>query len=244
MIFVICFTLFFIFFSNFHFFLFFFTSLIYNKHGDSMKNKSFDLSDIKENDLESTSSFVDLMSRSERKNHMKKKKSYEEKQKELKEILFEDENNKVKNTKKDNKRKEQLNKIAKSDIDDKPKVKLENTTKFKEFKDEVTSSVYDNLEDNINKNKDNKYGIGNIIIIGIFIILSLTYYIYSILFTNIQTNDTYLLIEGVIILSMITFFCISIVCGKILYRILSVLNYLIFIGFIVFNILLIFKIKI
>ena len=204
-----------------------------------MKNNKLDLSDIKENDLDNTSSFVDLMTRSERKKRAIKK------QKELKEILFEEEKNKVKNEKKDKKRKEQLNKIAKSGIDDKPKVKLENTTKLKNLKNEVTTSMYDNLEDNINNtNTDSKYGIGNIMVIGIFIIASLIYYIYSILFTNLQTDDTYLLIEGLIILAMITFFCISIICGKILYRILSILNYLIFIGFIIFNLLLIFKIKI
>lgn len=208
-----------------------------------MKNNKIDLSDIKKNDLDSTSSFIDLMSRQELREREKKKQNYEQKQKELKEILFEEEQNKVRNKKRDEKRKKQLNKIAKSGIDDqKQKKKLENTTKFKEFKNDVKSSVYDNLEDNINNTGENtKYGIGNIIVIGLFIIISLVYYIYSILFTNIQTNDTYLLMGGLIILVMITFFCISIVCGKILYKILSVLNYLIFIGYIVFNLLLIIK---
>ncbi len=208
-----------------------------------MKNNKIDLSDIKKNDLDSTSSFIDLMSRQELREREKKKQNYEQKQKELKEILFEEEQNKVRNKKRDEKRKKQLNKIAKSGIDDqKQKKKLENTTKFKEFKNDVKSSVYDNLEDNIkNTGENTKYGIGNIIVIGLFIIISLVYYIYSILFTNIQTNDTYLLMGGLIILVMITFFCISIVCGKILYKILSVLNYLIFIGYIVFNLLLIIK---
>ena len=94
----------------------------------------------------------------------------------------------MRNKKRDEKRKKQLKKKAKSGIDDqKQKKKLENTTKFKEFKNDVKSSVYDNLEDNIkNTGENTKYGIGNIIVIGLFIIISLVYYIYSILFTNIQ----------------------------------------------------------
>ena len=212
-----------------------------------MKKNDLDLSYLKDDELENTSSFVDLMSRSERKKRQESKLNKD--QEELKEILFKESNKKVKNKKKDKKRKEQLNKIAKSEYD-KPKVEkidntLYNTNRFKDFTDDVKETVYDNLEDNINiDNKKTTYGIGNILVNGIFIIASLVFYIYSILFTNIQSDETYLLIGGLIILGMIAMFCISIVSGKILYHILSILNYLTFIGYIIFNLLLVIGIKI
>ena len=195
--------------------------------------KDYDLSYLKDDDLDSTASFVDLMTRSER---IKREKQKQNRNKELKEILFEDEPT-DKKTKKDKKRQQQLNEIAKSAILE----PLSNTTKFKEFTDDVKESIYDNVEDNINQTTKVKYGIGNILVNGIFIIASLIFYIYSILFTNIQSDETYLLIGGLIILTMISFFCISIVCGKILYYVLSILNYLIFIGYIIFNLLLVIK---
>ena len=197
--------------------------------------KDIDVSLLKEDDLDSTASFVDLMSRSERKQKDKEKRKKEE---ELRKILFDEDKKKVKNTKKDLKRKEDLNKIARSGIE-KPKFNLENTNKFHE----MTEAVLDNVEDNINK-ESNKYGIGNIIVSGILIIMSLGYFIYSILFTNIQVEQTNLMIDGGILLAMIMFFCISIICGKTLYKILSVFNYLIFIGYILFNIIVILKINI
>ena len=172
-------------------------------------------------------------------------------QKEIQEILFQEEKEKVKNTKKDLKRKKQLEKIAKasdttlkhhsdklnktSDVTD-----LTKTQKFMNFTSDIKTSVLDNIEDNINSTKEKtKYGIGNILVNGILIIASLTFFIYSILFTTIQTNQLYLLIGGLIILSMIAIFCISIVCGKILYRVLSIFNYLVFIGYVIFNLLIV-----
>ena len=192
--------------------------------------KDIDVSVLKDNDLDNTASFIDLMSRSQRRNREIEKK---QKQEELKNILFKEDSKKVKNEKKDLKRKEALNKIARSGVEYQ-KFNLENTTRF----DDIKESVLENVEDNINK-ESNKYGIGNILVTGILIILSLGYFIYSILFTNIQVEDTNLLIDGGIILGMIMVFCISIVCGKILYKVLSVLNYLLFIGYIIFNILLV-----
>ncbi len=197
--------------------------------------KDIDVSVLKDNDLDNTASFIDLMSRSQRRNREIEKK---QKQEELKNILFKEDSKKVKNEKKDLKRKEALNKIARSGVEYQ-KFNLENTTRF----DDIKESVLENVEDNINK-ESNKYGIGNILVTGILIILSLGYFIYSILFTNIQVEDTNLLIDGGIILGMIMVFCISIVCGKILYKVLSVLNYLLFIGYIIFNILVILKINI
>ena len=52
------------------------------------KKHYVDLSDIKENDLDNTASFTDLMSRSEKLEHKRKKE--EEQTRELKEILIKD----------------------------------------------------------------------------------------------------------------------------------------------------------
>ena len=197
--------------------------------------KELDVSIFKNDDLDGTASFTDLMSRSEKHNREIEKKK---KQDELRNILFKEENKKVKNEKKDLKRQEDLNKIAKSGLEYQ-KLNLENTTRF----DDIKESVLENVGNNINE-ESNKYGIGNILVNGILIILSLGYFIYSILFTNIQVEDTNLLIDGGIILSMIMLFCVSIVCGKILYKVLSVFNYLLFIGYIIFNLLVILKINI
>ena len=64
------------------------------------------------------------------------------------------------------------------------------------------------------KTEKKKFGIGNIVISDLLIIISLAFYIYSIIFTNYQNNELYLLIGGLIILSMIMFFCISIISSK------------------------------
>ena len=67
-----------------------------------MKNHYVDLSDIKDNDMDKTASFTDLMSRSEKLEHKRLKE--EEKTRELKEILM-NEDDKKKLMKEERKRK-------------------------------------------------------------------------------------------------------------------------------------------
>ena len=98
--------------------------------------------------------------------------------------------------------------------------------------------MLNNVDENI-KPKEKKFSIGNIVISDIIIIISLAFYIYSILFTNYQNNELYLLIGGLIILAMIMFFCISTISGRILSKIFSVLIYLLFIGYVLFNLILV-----
>ena len=105
---------------------------------------------------------------------------------------------------------------------------------------EIKLSMLNNVDDNIKTEK--KHGIGNIVVSDLIIIISLTFYIYSILFTNYQNNQLYLLIGGLIILAMITFFCISIISSKIIAIVFSILNYIIFISYILFNLILVFGI--
>lgn len=216
------------------------------------KERYIDLSDIKENDLDNTASFTDLMSREE----IKKRKKIEEEEKtqELKEILMNDEDKK--RLKKEKKRKEKM--IAKEEkrlektaikelnnksedntlLDDEDIKDITKTQKFLDLTNEIKVSMLNNVDENI-KPKEKKLSIGNIVISDIIIIISLAFYIYSILFTNYQNNELYLLIGGLIILAMIMFFCISTISGRILSKIFSVLIYLLFIGYILFNLILV-----
>ena len=207
-----------------------------------------DLSDIKENDLDKTASFTDLMSRSEKKKLERIKKT--EETRELKENLIKDKikQNKIKKENIDKKLHETL-KINKEEIKREKKIKKENeiknldnlskTQRFLDLTTEIKTSMLNNVDDNLDIPSKKKFGIGNILIMDLFIILSLAYYIYSILFTDIQNNQLYLLIGGIFILSMITIFCISIISNRILYKIFSILNYLIFISYIAFNLILV-----
>lgn len=210
-------------------------------------NKHYvDLSDIKEDDLDKTASFTDLMSRSEKKERERIKE--EEKTRELTEILMIDAV-KRKNNVKQKKKKEldETHKINKEKIKKEQSIRkeneiknLENLTKTQRFLDlttDIKTTMLNNVDDNLDMPIKKKFGIGNILIMDLLIIISLTYYIYSILFTNIQSNQLYLLIGGIFILSMITIFCISIISNRLLYKIFSLLNYLIFIGYIAFNLI-------
>lgn len=174
------------------------------------EQKNFDLSDIKSvDDLEKTASFIDLMTRSER----KKREQNLKEQDELKEIIFKDEEPKIKNIKKDKKRKDELQKIS-------------------------TDSA---IKVNKKEKNNTKYGIKNIIILGFFIISILSFFIYSILFLNINNNQIYILTSSATILCTIMFFSISLVCGRKIYILTSILNYLIIISYIAYNILFFIK---
>ena len=219
------------------------------------KKRYIDLSDIKEEEMDKTASFTDLMSREELKERKRIKE--EEQTRELKEILMNDEDKKE--LKKEKKRKEKrekkiakeekrLENIATKEIngkikdnsleDDEDLKDLTKTQKLLDLTNEIKVSMLNNVDDNIKVEKK-KLGIGNIVISDLLIIISLAFYIYSILFTNYQDSQLYLLIGGLIILSMIMFFCISIISGKILSKVFSVLIYLIFIGYILFNLILV-----
>lgn len=219
------------------------------------KERYIDLSDIKEDEMDKTASFTDLMSREELK--MRKRKKEEEQTRELKEILMNDDDKKE--LKKEKKKKEKLDKkilkqekrlesIATKEINDKIKDNtlvddedlkdLTKTQRLLNLTNEIKVSMLNNVDDNIKVEKK-KFGIGNIVISDLLIIISLAFYIYSILFTNYQNNQLYLLIGGLIILSMIMFFCISIISSKTLSKLFSIFIYLIFIGYILFNLILV-----
>ena len=206
------------------------------------KNRYIDLSDIKDDDLDKTGSFTDLMSRAEKKEHERKK--LEEETRELKEILMNDKEKKElrkKKKKEKRKKKEENNEIE--NIEPIKEEKIENhlnrTQKFLDLTNEIKLSMLNNVEENINVKEEKKFKIGNIVITDFLIIASLAYYIYTIIFTNIEISQLYLLIGGSIILSMIFLFCLSIISKRILSKVLSILIYLIFIGYILFNLILV-----
>ena len=211
------------------------------------KERYIDLSDIKDDELDKTGSFTDLMSRSELKKHNRKK---EEQTQELKEILNIDDDEKLdkKKKKKILKEEKKLEKKAIKEIkeeienntieEDDDLKNLSKTQKLLDLTNEIKLSMLNNVDENI-KSEKKKFKIGNLIFMDILIIISLAYYIYSILFTNVQKNQLYILIGGVIILLMIMLFCISAVTGKKVSTFFSVINYLVFISFILFNLTLV-----
>ena len=218
------------------------------------KERYIDLSDIKDDELDKTGSFTDLMSRSELKKHNRKK---EEQTQELKEILNIDNDEKLdkkkkkkilKEEKKILKEEKKLEKKAIKEIkeeienntieEDDDLKNLSKTQKLLDLTNEIKLSMLNNVDENI-KDEKKKFKIGNLIFMDILIIISLAYYIYSILFTNVQKNQLYILIGGVIILLMIMLFCISAVTGKKVSTFFSVINYLVFISFILFNLTLV-----
>ena len=219
------------------------------------KERYIDLSDIKDDELDKTASFTDLMSREEKKKRKRIKE--EEKTRELKEILMNDEDKKE--LKKEKKKKERLEKkIQKEEkrlekeaakeindkindntlVDDEDLKDITKTQRFLDLTNEIKVSMLNNVDENINTEKK-KFGIGNIVISDLLIIISLAFYIYSILFTNYQNNELYLLIGGLIILSMIMFFCISIISSKIISKVFSILIYLVFTSYVLFNLILV-----
>ena len=219
------------------------------------KERYIDLSDIKDDELDKTASFTDLMSREEKKRRKRIKE--EEKTRELKEILMNDEDKKE--LKKEKKKKERLEKkIQKEEkrlekeaakeindkindntlVDDEDLKDITKTQRFLDLTNEIKVSMLNNVDENI-KTEKKKFGIGNIVISDLLIIISLAFYIYSILFTNYQNNELYLLIGGLIILSMIMFFCISIISSKIISKVFSILIYLVFTSYVLFNLILV-----
>ena len=219
------------------------------------KERYIGLSDIKDDELDKTASFTDLMSREEKKRRKRIKE--EEKTRELKEILMNDEDKKE--LKKEKKKQERLEKkILKEEkrlekeaakeindkikdntlVDDEDLKDITKTQRFLDLTNEIKVSMLNNVDENINTEKK-KFGIGNIVISDLLIIISLAFYIYSILFTNYQNNELYLLIGGLIILSMIMFFCISIISSKIISKVFSILIYLVFTSYVLFNLILV-----
>lgn len=199
-----------------------------------MKTRNIDLSDIKDNDLDKTSSFTDLMTRSERKNRKLEKERelleennnddildmVDERKKSTKDLTIElekakEEYNNNTNTKKS------------SDDEDLGKTQILDLTRQMKFNFEKTKE-----ENNIKKKK----GISVLNVIGEVNLLCIGYYIYLLVFTNYQDIRSNYLINGSIIVALVLLFGLSVISKKGLSKFFNVLNILAILAFIIFNV--------
>lgn len=198
-----------------------------------MKAKNIDLSDIKDNDLDKTSSFTDLMTRSERKNRKLEKE---------RELLEENNNDDIldmvderKKSTKDltielEKAKEEYNNNAttkkSSDDEDFGKTQILDLTRQMKFNFEKTK------EENVEKKKN---GVSILNVIGEVNLLCIGYYIYLLVFTNYQDIRSNYLINGSIIVALVLLFGLSVISKKGLSKFFNILNILAILAFIIFN---------
>lgn len=176
--------------------------------------KRIDLTDIKDNDLDKTSSFSDLMSRSEK----KLRKLEKENNNDIEEMVKEKKRS-TKDLTKD------LEKIKKEE--DLGKTQILELTRQMKFNFEETKKENSNVKKN---------GITLLNVIGISNLLCIGYYIYLLTFTNYQdTESNYLIIGGLIVL-LVLLFGLCVVTNKKAHKFFKILNILAILAFIGFNI--------
>ena len=179
-----------------------------------------DLSDIKENDFDKTSSFVDLMSRRERKNRLEKtdinddiEEMVEERKRSTKDLTKDIEKIKVK---------------EKKNVDeDISKTQILDLTRQMKF------NFDEQREENIEKKKK---GISPLNVIGEVNLLCIGYYIYLLAFTNYQDNKNSYLCTGGIIVLLVLLFGISVVTPKKVSKFFRALNIIAIFIFVAFNV--------
>lgn len=187
-----------------------------------MSKKKIDLSDIKAKDLDETSSFTDLMSRSERlhKNSsdiddmINEKRKSSTKLKEELEIASKEYKDSVKEEKKE-------------DIEDNlGKTQIMELTRIMKF----------NFEENKEENsKKKKHGISPLNVVGELNLFCIGYYIYLLAFTNYQDVEIRYMINGGIIILMVLLFGLSVVTSKKVSKLFYIINILVIITFIIYN---------
>lgn len=187
------------------------------------RSSSIDLSDIKENELEKTSSFTDLMSRSQRKAHEKSKKNVVKN--EIKEVKQESPNEFSISTDKAKLRIKVNDGSNTNDTNDK------NATNNKQEKKEIK---YEYLNEDLDEKKAK---IGLSIIGGLLTIGSIGYYLYLILCTDILLRKKFFIIESVIIIFIIFSICVNSIGNKKISKVFLLFAYLFIILFIALNIL-------
>lgn len=187
-----------------------------------MTKKKIDLSEIKENDIEKTATFRDLMSRKERKKTIDKNDDIEEminekrkKNTELKQELIQAQ-------------KEYKEKIKEEEIE-------ENITKTQIL--ELTRQMKFNFEENKENNiQKKKRGLSPLNIVGILNLICIGCYIYLLAFTNYQDTAFIYILNGCIIVFLVLVFGLSVVTTKKISKFFYILNILVIIFFIIFNI--------
>ena len=202
--------------------------IVYNYHGDYMSK--LDLSDIKNDDLDKTSSFVDLMSRKERKKHNLKKVD-ENLDNDFEEMIQE----KKRSTKDLTKDLDKFNDEVKKEENYLKKENDEEVSKTQilEFTRQMKYNFEEQREENVMKKKK---GISPLNVIGEVNLLCIGYYIYLLAFTNYQDNkDNYFITGGIIIL-LVLLFGFSVITPKKISKFFRILNIITIFGFIAFNI--------
>lgn len=195
-------------------------------------DRIIDLSDIKENDLDKTSSFTDLMTRSER-----RMRKLEKEQKntisdlnnnDIEDMIIEKKKNTSDLTKELKNIKDDKKSVDEKDID-------ENIGKTQIL--ELTRQMKFNFEETKEENlKNKKRGISVLNIIGEINLLCIGYYIYLLIFTNYQDDQQNYLITGGLIILLVLLFGLSVVTNKKISKFFNILNILAIIGFIGFNV--------
>lgn len=208
------------------------------------KERYIDLSDIKDNELDKTASFTDLMSRSQRRQREKEKK------KNLEEVFNESEND-IDTVHNNSEQENQIEIEEVSNVESTEELlsqtkqyedltntfnnNIEIKNKEKTFKKECNYDVEEVIDDNLEITES--FGYRFIIVSAIFLLISTGIFIYSILFTNSLNKNIFLYIDSACLLIMHFFFTISLICKSIVSKVISILIYLLFTGFIIFNVL-------
>jgi len=183
-----------------------------------------DLTDIKDDDLDKTSSFIDLMSRKERKNHKLEKESIND---DIEEMVEERKRSTKDLTKDVEKIKKETRKLKDENDEEIAKTQILDLTRQMKFNFE------EQREENIDKKKR---GISPLNVIGEINLLCIGYYIYLLAFTNYQDDKNNYFITGTIIVLLVLLFGISVVTPKRVSKFFRVLNIITIFGFIGFNI--------
>lgn len=193
-----------------------------------MSKKNIDLSDIKTNDLDETSSFTDLMTKKEkisRKNNIvestdiddminEKRKSTKDLTKDLEKVRNEYNN-------------EILDKKKKEDIE-------ENLGKTQIM--ELTRQIKFNFEEKKEENNQKKKnGVSPLNIVGEVNLFCIGYYIYLLAFTNYQDIEIRYMLNGTIIILLVLLFGLSVVTRKKLSKFFFILNIIFIIMFLIYN---------
>ncbi|MBQ9071778.1 MAG: hypothetical protein IJY25_01285 [Bacilli bacterium] len=203
-----------------------------------MKNNKIDLSDIKDNDLDKTSSFTDLMSRSERRKRKMEKDSFIENKVKTNDNLNDIEemiNEKKKSTADLTKELEKAKKEYNKDYINQEKNEEENLGKTQIL--ELTRQMKFNFEETKEENNiKKKNGISFLNVIGILNLLCIGFYIYLLTFTNYQDNPNNYLITGGIIVLLVLLFGLSVISGRKARKVFNIFNFLTILAFIAFNV--------
>lgn len=190
-----------------------------DKKKNKVEEENVDLSIIKENDLDKTATFTDLLSRKERKQHKKNKdlddqlldNSIEFKTEELSSQIAE--NKTVELTEKERKKI-----IAEAKLEEEPK------------------------EEIIEKPIKEHNNIFNTILISLFIITFIGLFVYTIIYTDFLSKELYLLIDGALLMLLVFNYCLMTISKKNACIFFTIINYLTILGIISFNSLIYFKI--